>query len=106
MTRRKSNRDIIRSKIDDGGAGDGSMDYKPPSYGKGLVKNGEEDLGEEVIEESLLRSLISEIVRKCGDKWCLYTKNKTKTGRRRRLGTHSSKAGAYRQERAIKAHGG
>jgi len=83
------------------------MDYKPPSYGSGLVKNGEEDLGEEVIEESLLRDLISEIVRKCGDEWCLFTKSKDKkTGRRRRLGTHSSKAGAYRQERAIKAHGG
>ena len=58
--------------------------------------------------EDLLRELISEIVRKCDDdKWCLYTKKKdTKTGKRRRLGTHSSKSAAYRQERAIKAHGG
>ena len=55
----------------------------------------------------LLRELITEIIRKCGDKWCLYTKHKDKkTGRRRRLGTHSSRAGAARQERAIKAHGG
>jgi hypothetical protein len=106
MTRRRSNSEIVRSKTNDGGAGAGSMGYKPPSYGKGLVKNGEEDLGEEVIDESLLRSLISEIIRKCGDKWCLYTKNKGKSGKRRRLGTHTSKAGAYRQERAIKAHGG
>lgn len=54
-------------------------------------------------EELLLRQLISEIVRKCGTKWCLYTRKKDrKTGRRRRLGTHASKADAYRQEYAIK----
>lgn len=56
---------------------------------------------------TLLRQLISEIIRKCGEKWCLYTKKKDpKSGKRRRLGTHSSKSGAERQERAIKAHGG
>ena len=54
----------------------------------------------------VLRDYINEIIKKCGDDWCLYTKNKDpKTGRRRRLGTHSSKSGAERQERAIKAHG-
>lgn len=57
--------------------------------------------------EILLRKLIVEIIRKCGDEWCLYTKSKDpKTGKRRRLGTHDSKSGAERQERAIKAHGG
>ena len=50
--------------------------------------------------ESLLRELVCEIIRKCGDKWCLYTKHK-KGGKRRRLGTHSSKASAEKQERAI-----
>lgn len=55
----------------------------------------------------LLRELIFEIIKKCGDEWCLYTKKKNKkTGKRRRLGTHASKAGAQRQERAIKASGG
>lgn len=58
-----------------------------------------------MIVESTLRPLVQEIVRQCGDKWCLYTKH-AKNGKRRRLGTHSSKAGAERQERAIKAHGG
>jgi hypothetical protein len=54
-------------------------------------------------EERLLRQLIAEIVKKCGGKWCLYTRKKDpKTGRRRRLGTHTSKADAYRQEYAIK----
>jgi hypothetical protein len=59
------------------------------------------------MSEYLLRQLITEIIRKCGDDWCLYTKGKDKkTGKRRRLGTHSSRAGAERQERAIKARGG
>ena len=50
---------------------------------------------------------VNEVIRKCGSKWCLYTKGKDRsTGKRRRLGTHSSKAGAERQERAIKARGG
>lgn len=58
-------------------------------------------------EESLLRELINEIIKKCGDDWCLYTKKKDpKTGKRRRLGTHSSRSGAERQEKAIKMHGG
>jgi len=57
------------------------------------------------MNEELLRELIVEIIRKCGDKWCLYTKGK-KGGKRRRLGTHDSRTGAERQERAIKARGG
>lgn len=59
-------------------------------------------------EEILLRQIISEIIRKCGTKrWCLYTKKKDPTsGKRRRLGTHRSRSGAKRQERAIKARGG
>lgn len=56
--------------------------------------------------ESSLRELIQEIIRRCGErKWCLYTKSKSKkTGKRRRLGTHSSKNAAKRQERAIQAN--
>jgi hypothetical protein len=57
--------------------------------------------------KDLLRQLISEIIKKCGKSWCLYTKKKDpKTGRRRRLGKHPSKKKAYGQERAIKAAGG
>ena len=86
------------------------MDYRPPTSGRGLVKNSadsdEEDV--DVIDEILLRQLVSEIIRRCDDdSWCLFTKKKDKrTGRRRRLGTHSSRSGAERQERAIKAAGG
>ena len=52
-----------------------------------------------------IRDVVSEVIRKCGEEWCLYTKH-AKDGKRRRLGTHSSRAGAERQERAIKTRGG
>lgn len=55
--------------------------------------------------QHLLQQTITEIIKKCGDKYCLYTKHK-KNGKRRKLGTHSSKASAERQERAIHAHKG
>lgn len=48
-----------------------------------------------------LRQLIRETIRKCGSKWCLYSKS---TGKK--LGTHDTKEDALDQERAIKAHGG
>lgn len=53
------------------------------------------------LQEAVLRRVISEIIRKCGDKYCVYTKKKDKNGKRRRLGTHSSKAAAEKQLRAI-----
>jgi len=58
------------------------------------------DLLRECIAECL-----DEIIRKCGNKWCLYSKHK-KNGKRKKLGTHPSKASAERQERAIHSHGG
>ncbi len=54
----------------------------------------------EFIEEAL-----SEVIKKSGGKYVLYTKHK-KGGKRKKLGTHSSKASAERQERAIHANGG
>lgn len=48
---------------------------------------------------------LREVVKKCGEKWYLYTKGK-KAGKRKRLGSHPSKAAAERQEKAIHAHGG
>lgn len=82
------------------------MNYMPPGAWKNLT-NGEDESSENLLDESLLRQLISEIIRKCGKEWCLFTKSKDrKTGKRRRLGTHSSKESAQRQERAIKYHGG
>lgn len=58
------------------------------------------DLLREFIEETL-----DEIIKKSGKSYVLYTKHK-KGGKRRKLGTHSSKSAAERQERAIHAHGG
>jgi hypothetical protein len=57
-------------------------------------------------QENLIKEFIAEIVKKCDDdKWCLYTaKTDKKSGKRRRLGTHSSKKKAYSQEYAIKAN--
>ena len=48
----------------------------------------------------LLKTLIKEVIRKCGSKWCLYAKH---TGKK--LGTHDTKEDAKNQERAIHAHG-
>lgn len=58
------------------------------------------ELLREFIEEAL-----DEIIKKQGSKYVLMTKHK-KGGKRRKLGTHTSKASAERQERAIHAHGG
>ena len=58
----------------------------------------------ELLQECIV-GLIDEVIKKSGDKYVLYTKHK-KGGKRRKLGTHKSKASAERQERAIHAHGG
>ena len=105
--RRRNDDEVLRGKLGDESGSTGAMKYMAPSGGRYLVKNGDETDEEDQLTEDLLRQVVSEIVRKCGDDWCLYTKKKdSKTGKRRRLGTHSSKEAAYRQERAIKAHGG
>jgi hypothetical protein len=61
------------------------------------------------VNETLLRELIeevlAEVIKKQGGKYVLMTKHR-KNGKRRKLGTHSSKASAERQERAIHARGG
>jgi hypothetical protein len=61
------------------------------------------------VNEALLREciegMLGEVIKKQGGKYVLMTKHK-KGGKRRKLGTHSSKASAERQERAIHANGG
>jgi len=71
----------------------------------GLADADDGDVIREYLQSLVPQLVLNEIVRKCGGKWCLYTKHK-KNGKRRRLGTHPTKAAAYRQERAIKARGG
>lgn len=53
----------------------------------------------------LVECMVQEVIKKTGRKYTLYTKHK-KGGKRRKLGTHKSKASAERQERAIHANGG
>lgn len=61
-------------------------------------------MSSELLREFIAESL-TEIIKKSGSKYVLYSKHK-KGGKRKKLGTHSSKASAERQERAIHAHGG
>jgi uncharacterized protein YjhX (UPF0386 family) len=42
------------------------------------------------------------MIRKSGKKWCLYTKKKDKSGKRRKLGCYSSKKGAENREKQVK----
>lgn len=63
------------------------------------------DLIRQVIANPCQVGKLSEVIRKRDGKWVLYTNSKSKNGKRRRLGTHSSKLAAQRQERAIKAKG-
>jgi len=108
MSKRRTNDQIVRSK---GGAEPGgSLDWMPPSAGQYLCKNSDDPLedadeDEQIVSEALLKELVTEIIKKCGSKWCLYTKGK-KNGKCRRLGTHPSKKAAQNQEIAIKSHGG
>lgn len=63
MPRRKSSEEIVRKKTDDGGDGAGSMPYRPPSYGRGIVKNSDEPEPDETrLDETLLRQFIAEIL--------------------------------------------
>lgn len=64
------------------------------------------DVDDIVVLREFIALELKEIVRRCGSKWCLYSKKKDANGRHRRLGTHDTKQGAVDQERAIKAHGG
>jgi hypothetical protein len=58
-----------------------------------VISSDEGDVDDEMLTDgdeldeacvAQLRVLINEIIRKCGDKWCLYTKHK-KNGKRRKL---------------------
>ena len=58
--------------------------------------------GAELIRE-FIELALDEVIRKQGGKYVLMTKHKGKNGKRRKLGTHASKASAEAQERAIHA---
>lgn len=54
-----------------------------------------------VRDDDVLRWFIRETIRRCGSKWCLYSKSKGKL-----LGKHDTKEEAEDQEKAIHASGG
>lgn len=92
------------------GTGGGVMGLKATTSLKHLnggdeYKDDEDLLTDDGLAEVLIRELVHEVIHKCGSKYCLYTKHK-KGGKRRKLGTHTSKASAERQEKAIHTHGG
>ncbi len=78
--------------------------------GQSYLHNSPADESEPILEASIpigddeftiaLREFVNEVVQKCGDNWCLYTKKK-KAGKHRKLGTHKTKKDAIDQEIAI-----
>lgn len=60
------------------------------------------DSSSEKIIEYILEELLFEIIRKSGDKYCLFSKKvNPKTGKRRNLGCYGSKSGAEQREREV-----
>lgn len=51
--------------------------------------------------DEMLDEIITEIIRKTGGKYCLYSKKKTKEGKRRKLGCYPSKSGVKKRERQV-----
>ena len=62
-------------------------------------------MNETLLLKEVIAGLLDEVIRTSGKKYGLYSKHR-KNGKRRKLGTHSSRASAERQERAIHVHGG
>lgn len=61
----------------------------------------QEDMSSKINFDQLLDELISEIIRKTDGKYCLFSKKKTKAGKRRNLGCYGSKAGVKQREREV-----
>ena len=97
----KSNKDVLREFVPSGAMG-GMMRVAGASDDD-LEPDEEPITDDEDALRECIAELVTEIIRKVGDKWVLYAKHK-KNGKRKRLGTHSSKASAERQERAIHSH--
>jgi hypothetical protein len=51
--------------------------------------------------EPLSPSLLNEIIRKSGNKWCVFSKKKTKEGKKKKLGCYNSRAGAKNRLRQV-----
>jgi nicotinic acid mononucleotide adenylyltransferase len=59
------------------------------------------DDGKKKVLEPISRSSLDEVIRKSGTKWCLFSKKKTKDGKRKKLGCYPSRAGAVKREKQV-----
>jgi len=60
----------------------------------------EED-GKKKVLEPISPSLLAEVIRKTGNKWCVLSKSKTKDGKRKKLGCYNSRNGAKKRLRQV-----
>lgn len=97
---------VADDRPNDGDDGELLVDGGPDEYeGNDTAGAPRYAEGRIVISLGELRRLVAEVIKKSGGRYNLYTKHK-KGGKRRKLGSHATKAGAERQERAIHANGG
>lgn len=59
------------------------------------------DDGKKKVLEPISRSSLDEVIRKSGTKWCLFSKKKTKDGKRKKLGCYPTRAGAIKREKQV-----
>jgi nicotinic acid mononucleotide adenylyltransferase len=59
------------------------------------------DDGKKKVLEPIPRSSLDEVIRKSGTKWCLFSKKKTKDGKRKKLGCYPTRAGAVKREKQV-----
>ena len=59
------------------------------------------DDGKKKVLQPISRSSLDEVIRKSGTKWCLFPKNKTKDGKRKKLGCYPTRAGAVKREKQV-----
>jgi nicotinic acid mononucleotide adenylyltransferase len=51
--------------------------------------------------EPVSPSLLAEVIQKSGNKWCVFSKKKTKEGKRKKLGCYNSRTGAKKRLRQV-----
>jgi nicotinic acid mononucleotide adenylyltransferase len=59
------------------------------------------DDGKKKVLEPICLSSLNEVIRKSGTKWCLFSKKKTKDGKRKKLGCYPTRAGATKREKQV-----
>jgi nicotinic acid mononucleotide adenylyltransferase len=59
------------------------------------------DDGKKKVLEPICLSSLNEVIRKSGTKWCLFSKKKTKDGKRKKLGCYPTRTGAAKREKQV-----